>query len=208
MKPAIVIGGGGHAKVLLNVLLEASAPILGYTDVRQQAPVLGQPWLGTDEIILKHHAEEVVLVNGLGCTNSTSRRAELFTRYKQLGYSFASVIHPSSVIGREVELGEGVQIMAGVVIQPGCRLGLNVILNTCASIDHDCIIGDHVHIAPGATLSGSVVIENRCHIGTGANIIQGRRIGTDSVVGAGALVLKDVPAQSIMAGVPARDLKP
>ena len=94
--------------------------------------------------------------------------------------------------------------MAGVVIQPSSMIGRNAIINTRASVDHDCIIGDHVHIAPGVTLSGAVRVEEGAHVGTGCTVIQGVQIGRNSTIGAGSLVLKDVPARTTVYGVPGR----
>jgi UDP-perosamine 4-acetyltransferase len=205
--PVLILGAGGHAKVLINALLASSACISGIVDpdlALVGTEVLGVPVLGGDDIVNKFPPSEIILVNGLGSVGIPAKRRQLFERFKSLGYSFATVIHPSAVVASDVELGEGAQIMAGAVIQPGSRIGCNAIVNTRASVDHDCIIGDHVHIAPGVTLSGGVAVGDSCHIGTAATVIQGIRIGSGSVIGAGALILKDVPPSVTVVGVPAK----
>ena len=97
--------------------------------------------------------------------------------------------------------------MAGVVIQPGSRIGKNSIVNTKASVDHDCIIGDHVHISPGVTLSGGVTVGSTVHIGSGATIIQGMRIGDNCLVAAGAVVISPLLDSVTVAGVPAKEIE-
>lgn len=205
--PVLVLGGGGHAKVLIDALLSASTVIAGIIDpnpLLAGARVLGVPVLGGDAIVTKFPAGEVLLVNGLGSVGLPLRRKQLFEQFKLQGYRFATVIHPSAIIASDAELNEGVQVMAGAVIQVGCRIGINAIINTKASVDHDCLIGDHAHVAPGATLSGGVAIGNASHIGTAATVIQGIVIGEGSIVGAGAVVLKDVLAGTTVVGVPAK----
>jgi sugar O-acyltransferase (sialic acid O-acetyltransferase NeuD family) len=208
--PVMVLGAGGHAKVLIEALLANSVEIAGIFDADPKmvgVTLLGVPVLGGDELIKKFPLTEIRLVNGLGSVGLPVKRRELFEQFKGMGYSFATVVHPSAVVASDAELGEGAQIMAGVVIQPGSRIGSNVIVNTRASVDHDCIIGDHVHIAPGVTLSGGVVVGDSCHIGTAATVIQGICIESGSVIGAGALVVKDVPPSVTVVGVPAKVVK-
>jgi len=206
-KPILVLGAGGHAKVLIDALKLRCIEILGL--IEQEAPttspyVLGLPIIGDHNKVFQYKPESILLVNGLGTTGNTDRRKILFLQFKNRGYKFSQVIHPSAVIGSEVELCEGAQIMAGAVIQAGARVGVNSIINTHASIDHDCVIGDHVHIAPGVALSGGVHIGNGCHIGTGATIIQNIHVGDNSLIGAGALVNHNIPANAKAIGVPAR----
>lgn len=205
--PVIVLGAGGHAKVLINALQLCSVEILGITDpdpslVGQN--VLGVPVIGTDDEVKKSSAEEVRLVNGLGSVGLPEARRRLFEEWKKLGYVFATVIHPSAVVAADVRVGEGSQIMAGAVLQPGACLGDNVIINTGASLDHDCRIGSHTHIAPGVTLSGGVHVGVGVHVGTGASIVQGVSIGDATLLGAGSLVLKDIPARVKAYGCPAK----
>ena len=208
--PVLIVGGGGHAKVLIEALRLRSVSILGIIDADPAyagQKILGVPVIGGDEKATEYPLNDVQLVNGVGSIDIPEKRRGLFEKFKSKGFSFATVIHPSAVVASDVELGEGAQIMAGAVIQPGSSIGRNVIINTNASIDHDCQIGDHVHVAPGATLSGGVSVGTKTHIGTGATVIQGIRIGSGSIVGAGALVLKHVSDSVTITGVPARVVK-
>lgn len=209
--PVIILGAGGHAKVLIDALLATSAVIAGIVDpdlTLTGSRILGVPVLGNDDIISDFPPSKVNLVNGLGSIGLPVKRQQLFKRLKGLGYDFTTVVHPSAIIAPDVVLGEGTQVMAGVIIQPGCRIGINSIINTSASIDHDCIIGDHAHIAPGVTMSGGVKVGTCSHIATAATVIQGVSIGEKSLVGAGALVLKDVSPSITVVGVPAKVMKP
>ena len=193
--PVIVVGGGGHAKVLVSTLLLQHRRVLGFVDPKPLlAPLLGNPYLGADDAVFLHSPDQVVLVNGVGSTGSTHLRRAIYEKFTEKRYTFATVIHPSAIIAPEVDIAHGVQVMAGVVVQPGSRLGANVIINTGARVDHDCSIDPHAHIAPGVTLSGNVHVGEGAHIGTGASIIHGITIGAASVVGAGAVVVENVPA--------------
>ena len=151
-----------------------------------------------------HSPDQVRLVNGVGSIDSTLSRRMVYEKFREKRYVFETVIHPSAIIAPEILIEDGVEIMAGAIVQPGVRLGPNVIINTGARVDHDCSINAHAHIAPGVTLSGNVHIAQGAHIGTGASIIQGIKVGESSVVGAGAVVISDVPAGDIVVGVPAQ----
>jgi UDP-perosamine 4-acetyltransferase len=206
-KPLIILGAGGHAKVLIETLQHQSANILGITDPDPQKigdNILGIPIIGGDDLIFKHDQESIALVNGIGMVDDSQRRQQIFYTFKNQGYRFAGAIHGSAVISPAVKLSEGVQIMAGAVIQPGCKIGTNSIINSRASIDHDAIIGAHVHIASGATLSGGIKVNDGTLIGAGSTIIQGITIGVHCIVAAGAVVIRDVPDGATVMGVPAK----
>lgn len=206
--PIIVIGGGGHAKVLVSALLLRERRILGFVDLDLKLTnLLGIPHLGDDSAVLRHPPDGVQLVNGLGCVNCTRSRQNIYDCFVQKRYCFATVVHPSAVVATEVHIGDGVQVFAGAVLQPGCRLGANVIVNTGARIDHDCTIESHAHVAPGVTICGGVHIGTGTHIGAGATVIQGIRIGARSIVGAGAVVIRDVPEGATVVGVPATSMQ-
>ncbi|MBL79387.1 MAG: sugar acetyltransferase [Nitrosomonadaceae bacterium] len=196
--PVILLGAGGHAKVVAEVLFIAKREILGFLDsvVEKGEVLFGVVCLGTDKEIQNYSRDEIQLVNGVGYLPGEQSRQKLAERMRKSGYSFERVIHPTAVLAKDIELGEGLQIMAGAIIQPGAQIGKDTIINTKASVDHDCKIGSSCHIAPGATLSGGVHLGDNVHIGTGASIIQNIRIGDGVDVAAGAIVYQDIPADS------------
>lgn len=203
--PAILLGGGGHAKVLMEALLLQGRKVLGYTSLdREGANALSLNRLGDDRVIADYDPETIALVNAIGSIKSTLIRQRLFEQFQNKRYRFATVVHPTAVVAADARLLEGVQVMAGAVVQPGTTLGENSIVNTGALIDHDCEIGAHVHIAPGVVLSGGVRVAQGAHIGTGAVVIQGIVIGANSMIGAGAVIVKDVPPDVTVVGVPGR----
>ena len=209
-KPVIVLGAGGHAKVVIDALQAMAVDILGAVDANPDTHgtrVLGVHVLGGDDVIEDYAPDAVTLVNGVGSVQPASHRNDLYRNFRDAGYAFASVIHPNAVIGGDVEIADGVQIFAGAVVQPGCTLNANTIVNFKASVGHDCVIGAHVHIAPGAGLSGGVTIGEDGFIGTGATIIQYTSVGAGALVAAGATVISDVPPGARVAGVPAREMK-
>ncbi|MBZ0156716.1 MAG: acetyltransferase [Alphaproteobacteria bacterium] len=204
--PVIIIGGGGHAKVLLDTLYLNGIEVLGIVEAdpeKRGKTLLNTPIIGGDDAILIYEPGNIELVNGIGSVNLPSKRRVVFDKFKEAGFAFAKVIHPSAVIASDAEISEGIQIMAGAVIQPGCRIGKNAIINTKVSIDHDCLIDNHVHIAPGVTVSGGVRIGTGAHVGAGTTIIQGVNIGSNCVIGAGSLVIRDIPDGAKVMGVPA-----
>jgi sugar O-acyltransferase (sialic acid O-acetyltransferase NeuD family) len=203
--PVIIIGGGGHAKVLVSTLLLQHRTVLGFVDPKAGLrPLLGIAYLGDDSMVLLHSPDQVRLVNGVGAPDSAVSHRRVYERFLERQYLFETVIHPSAIIAPDVQIEDGVQIMGGAVVQPGSRLGANVIINTGARVDHDCSIDAHAHIAPGVTLSGNVHIGKGAHIGIGASIIQGIDVGPACIVGAGAVVIENVPAEVTVVGVPAR----
>lgn len=205
-KPIVIIGAGGHAKVLVDILLQAGACIAGIVDqnvLLHGKHVLGVTVIGGDDVVTSSSPDKYSLVNAIGSTTIPDLRTRIYEAFKSNGYSFATVIHPSAIIASDVTVGEGVQIFAGAVIQPGTMIGSNAIINTRSSIDHDCIIGNNCHIAPGVTLSGQVHVGQCVHVGTGATIIQGISIGNNCLIAAGAVVTKNIGSGSKVRGVPA-----
>ena len=198
-KPLIIIGAGGHAKVALDTALSIGHTVLGLVDARQELignKVLGISIVGNDTWVENHDPDTVLLVMGIGSVDDTAMRRLVYCNFVDKGYEFASLVHPMTTLGRDIEIGSGTVVMAGAVIQTGCKIGQNVIVNTGARIDHDGKIGDHTHIAPGAILSGNVEVGKNTHVGVGAMVIQGVVIGENSLVAAGAVVVKPVAANS------------
>jgi sugar O-acyltransferase (sialic acid O-acetyltransferase NeuD family) len=120
---------------------------------------------------------------------------------------YGNAIHPSAIITEYASLDEGTVVMQGAVIQSSVSIGKHCIINTTASVYHDCIIEDFVHISPNATLCGAVSVGEGSQVGAGAVVIPGIKIGKWSVVAAGAVVIKDVPDNVLVLGNPARIVK-
>lgn len=196
-KGIIIVGAGGHGKVVADALRASGELVLGFTDrdTALTSPAEGQSILGNDDLLSECDRGLVRLALGVGSTRPGDVRRKVHNHFRQKGFRFATVIHPSAVVAEDVVLEDGCQVMAGAVIQPGSRLGTCSIVNTNASVDHDCIIGSFAHIAPGVTLSGGVVLGDGCHIGTGASIIQNVSIGANAFITAGSVVTDHIAAE-------------
>ncbi|MDK2801634.1 MAG: hypothetical protein PWQ70_3253 [Clostridiales bacterium] len=204
----VLIGGGGHCKVVSSIILENNDyKIVGISDVESK---LGEEINGikiryTDEqledLFKKGVRNAIVTVGSVG---KPSLRIRLFERIKEIGFNIPVIVSKSAIIAEDVVIKEGTVIMPGVIINSGVRIGRNCIINTGAIVDHDCIIGDNVHIAPGVTLSGGVEVGKNSHVGTGSTIIHYIKIGENTVIGAGSVVVKNIPDNVIAFGVPAK----
>lgn len=205
-KRVIIIGNGGHASVLTEILLQQQVDIIGFTAPTKQKNEFQLVYLGDDEAIKNYSSDDVALVMGLGMIRPKSWREKIYCEFKEQGYSFLTVVHPSAVVSPSVYLGEGVQVMAGAIIQTNTKIADNTIVNTGAIVDHDGQIGSHVHIAPGTKISGNVSIGRSTHIGTGVTIIHGIDIGTHTLIGAGSVVVKNIGSEAKAFGVPAKEV--
>lgn len=206
MTDLVMLGAGGHARVLVAALLLRNEQPIGC--IAPDKPGADWPagiaWLGGDDRLVKLDPAGVLLVNGRGSVASTEGRRRLFEHAKLQHFRFANVRHPAAIVEASCREGEGVQVMAGAIVQTGCSIDDNVIVNTGAILDHDCRIGAHAHIATGARLAGGIIVEDGAHIGAGAVLKQGIRVGRNAVVGAGAVVIGDVEADTTVVGNPAR----
>lgn len=203
-----VLCAGGHARVLIDILRRAGRTVAALTDddIALAGTFLDDvPVIGGRETIFARASADVSLVNALGNIPRTGdaglgRRRALFVQFKDRGYRFETVISPDARISARVLLNEGVQVITGAIIHPGCLIGANSIINTGAQVDHDCKIGDHCHIAPAAVLCGGVTVGEETHIGAGAVVVPGVTIGPGALIGAGATVVTDIPAGATVLG--------
>lgn len=192
-KPVIIIGTGGHARVLADGLNLINRSILGFTDHNPKFKSWnGIPVIGTDKTIESYDKNKIELINGVGSLPFDDKRIKIYKKFKELGYSFATFIHPTAYVAKDCHISEGCQILAKACIQPGSIIKENVIINTGAQIDHDCSILDHCHLAPNATLCGTVTLAQGVHVGSNATITQEIDIGADSIIGAGSTITENI----------------
>ncbi len=204
----IILGAGGHARVLIDCIKAINRyKIAGILDlVLEKGNVFdGVPVLGGDDKLAGLTEDDINLACiGIGGIKTNEKRKRIFEEAKKSGFSVPVLVHPRAIISKsDVEISEGVQVMAGAIIQVGSKIRENSIINTGAIVEHDSKIGKHVHVCPGAVISGMCVVEDGAFIGAGSTIIQGIKIGRDAVVAAGSAVVNDVPDGVIVKGVPA-----
>lgn len=197
--PLVVVGAGGHAKVVVATARAAGWQVAAVVDDAQErwgGELLGVAISGPTRRVLDDASAHVVLAIG---DNAARRKLASGARCR-----FASVVHPSAVVDLTVSLGAGSVVFAGAVIQPDTAIGGHAIVNTGASIDHDCVLGEAVHVAPGTRLAGNVTLGDEVFLGIGAVVVPGIAIGARTTVGAGAAVVTDLPPDVVAVGVPAR----
>ncbi|MCP4901449.1 MAG: acetyltransferase [bacterium] len=198
-KRLLVIGAGGHAKVVIATAQAAGWEVVGLFDddsALKGTTVLGAPVIGGTELATNLEVDGAVVAIG-----GSRARMQLS---EKLALPWATISHPSAEIHHTVVLGEGAVVFAGAVIQPDSTIGRHAIVNTAASVDHDCVVGDFAHLAPGTHLAGSVNVGEGALLGIGASVIPGMKIGKWSIVGAGAAVTNDVPGGVTAVGVPSK----
>src|SRR6185369_9106388 len=125
---------------------------------------------------------------------------------RSLGMRLPVLIHPHAYVSPTAKIGDGTVVMAGAIVSTHVTMGEMCIVNTRASIDHDCLLGDYVHIAPGVTLAGNVTVGNGTLMGVGSCVMPGLCIGDDAIVGAGGVVIRDIPSNTTVVGCPAREI--
>lgn len=205
-RPLIVIGGGGHARVVCDAWLEANGALLGFVDREHTRLSKDFPYLGDDDWLQKELIRRSDFVIALGVGGAASLRSRIKGHFNADKSRWARIIHPSASVSRAASLAEGVQIMAGAVVQPGALLAPFSIVNSSATVEHDVSLGAFSHMAPGSVVCGGSTIEDNVHIGAGSVIREGVCVGAGSMIGMGAVVTSAVPVGSVLVGNPAREL--
>ena len=142
-----------------------------------------------------------------GSPVSFNKRAEYIGSFGLPDERFVSIVHPKANIGKSVKMGTNCLVMAGVVITSNAIIGDHVCILPNTVVHHDAKIGPYTMIGSNVAVAGGTSIGKNCYIGSGSNIINGINIGDGVLVGLGSNVIKDVPAHSIVAGNPARQLR-
>ncbi len=212
--PRIIIWGGtGQAKVIRPIIEHYGSKVVAVID---DTPGLPSPfpdveiWRGYEGFkqwaAQEKSRSEIGFCIAIGNPHGRAR-LRLHDLLIKEGLSAISIAHPSAIIAENAIIGEGAQILAGAIIQPEAKIGKECIINTGASVDHEDILEDGVEIAPGAVLAGLVRVETCAWVASGAIILPRLTIGADSIVGAGAVVIENVPPRTVVVGIPARKLK-
>jgi sugar O-acyltransferase (sialic acid O-acetyltransferase NeuD family) len=210
MKDLIILGIGPHAREMADIVeqinqVQATWNLLGFIAATTQADLVGQylsglPVLGIyNDVARLSQAQPYAVAYfapeyGSDTTGCPPQRV-------------VSLIAPSAFVARTVQLG------AGCVIYPNCFIGYNAVLGervfmlSGSVVNHDDRLEDNVTLCTNVSLAGSVQVETGCYLGQACTVRQFVRIGRDSLIGMGSVVLEDVPANSVMVGNPARRLR-
>jgi len=201
----LIVGAGGHAKVVMDALLSSGYAISGCYDDNPSLfgtePVPGVRVLGGTSLLERDWQKGIRVIVAVG---DNAIRRHLSLRWK---VEYGVAMAPSAVLGKGVKVGHGAMVLPSATINIDSVVGNHAILNTSCSVDHDCNIDDYAHIAPGCHLGGDVSVGEGTFLGVGTSVIPGVRIGRWSIVGAGAVVTKDLPDNCTAVGVPAKVIK-
>lgn len=206
-KRLVIIGAGGHGKVVADCALAMGAfSEIVFLDGLYPEITKVEHWsvIGNADNLSAFADPSSVFFVAIG-NNQT--RGKVMTELDKVGGEITTLIHPSAVISPYATIGEGTLVCANVAINIATNIGQGCIINTSSSVDHDCIIGDYVHLAPGTKLAGSINIGEYSFVGIGAVIIQCLAIGKHCILGAGSTLLEDLVDGSVAVGIPAKIIK-
>jgi len=208
----VILGAGAQAKYILEIFsISKSFKVECVIDVDNNPERLGKEIYGFK--IQKWNKEYLSALKkkGVGkaivAHGNNTRKENLFIKVKEMEFELVNAIHPKSIIASTAILGKNIIVNAGAIIQPFARIANGVMVHSGVVVEHDNIIEDFVNLGPGVRLAGGVRVKKGAYIYTGACIIPKITIGVNSQVGAGAVVINDVPDNVIVVGNPARVLK-
>lgn len=194
-KPVVILGAGGHASALVDILKEQYKTVLavvGNAGPNIRSSFAGIDILELDADVKKFNPKDVMMVNGIGHIPGSSLKQTINENFKALGYEFCALVSNSAHVAASATIADGVQILNLALVNSGSNIENDCIINSHATVEHDCVVGCYSHIGPNATLCGGVKVGKNCFIGAGAVILPGIEIGDYSIVGAGTIVTKDI----------------
>ncbi|MFN0128179.1 MAG: acetyltransferase [Verrucomicrobiales bacterium] len=207
----LIIGASGHGMVAADAARAQGYGVAAFLDSFKPegseclgARVIGKP------ADLPALMERQGLTTGFLAISNNFIRAQVASQLAALapGFRFATIIHPAAWVSPTATVAEGTLILAGAVVNAACRVGAHAIVNTKASLDHESEMEPFSSLLPGVTTGGAVRIGECACVCAGATLVHQVRIGSHTVVGAGSLVLCDLPDSSLCYGAPARVIRP
>jgi len=208
MKKLIVYGAGEFGSLIANVLsYHKEYKIEAYVDDdpnKLENQIENIPILTQSELLAFSEKNKInIAITAIG---DNTIRSDKYNFLKSNGFQMLSLVHPQALIDTKVSYGDNVIIEMGTAIHTHSTIGNNVFLGGDALIGHHNTIGNHVLVGGNVSFGGSVIVEDFVSIGVGASIKPGLRLGKGSVIGVGAAVVKDVPPNVTVVGVPAKPL--
>ncbi len=199
MKKVIVIGTGGHAKVVADIIKLNNDSLIGFlTSDKTKSSFLGKPVLGADTEYKKFIDAWFIIAIG----NATVREKIVLSMPDAKWYT---AIHPNAVISQtNTYIGEGTVVSANAVINSCSKIGKHCIINTNSAVEHDNVVEAFSHISVGTMLAGNVTIGKKTWVGVGASVKDGITICDNCMIGAGAVVVKNIDKPGTYIGVPAK----
>lgn len=205
MMKFILIGDSGHGKVIEDCIVAARNKVIAklddkYTTVFQEGSYVKGPLSAIHELLDKD--TKVVISIGHNLI-----RKKIVERLQLDGDMYGIVIHPSAIMSASSSIKNGTVIMPNVVVNADSVIGGHAILNTGCIVEHDCRIGDYAHISPGTVLTGGVIVGEGTQVGAKTSVNPLVNIGEWSIVGAGSAVIKNIPNNVTVVGVPTKVIK-
>lgn len=209
MKDIVIIGTGGFGREVAWLIEDINKVnkewnIVGFVDDNedfQGKDVNGYPILGNVDWLKE---QELNVVSAIG--NPIAKK-NIIKRIENSNNIYPVLIHPSVIYSDRVSFGEGTIVCAGSIITVNIEIGAHVIINLDCTIGHDAILGDYTTVLPSVNLSGCVTTGECVNVGTGSALIQGVTIGKNTIIGAGAVVIQDLPSNCTAVGTPAKPIK-
>lgn len=211
MKDIVIIGAGDFGKEIAWLIedintKEEQYKILGYVDDNKE--LVGQKLNGYEVIGDADYLNKLSKIRKIYSVISIqSFKVKKLLVDKLKSIKWETLIHPSAIITRTVEIGEGTVITAGNIVSNNVFIGNHCSINLSCTVGHDNRIEDYVSVMPGCNLSGFVTLKEGSYLGTGTKIIQSKTVGNNSIIGAGAVVIKDIPDNCTAVGNPAKPIK-